>query len=325
MRPLRLCGKNSYNSHLPWLAIRPAGRYYREKTNLMDAPQFFTTDDGITLHYRLWRGGEHRPLIVLLHGMASNLTRWSEFVEHTALKDRFDILRLDLRGHGRSFTRRPIGMERWVRDLASILEAQGYERALLVGHSLGANVALWFAAREPQRAAGLVLIDPVLTEALRGGTRWLHRLAPLLRLVVWSLRLLNWLGFRRRHIPLRDLRQLDEQVREQLLGAGKDKDFVKRYTSPRADLRYFPTAHYVRELIEITRPVPTLEQLRAPVLALISRAVTFTDTAETRAALARCPQLQVEELSAYHWPLTEKPVEVRQAIEAWCAKLARQN
>jgi pimeloyl-ACP methyl ester carboxylesterase len=288
----------------------------------MDAPQFFTTDDGVTLHYRLWRGGERRPLIVLLHGMASNLTRWSEFVEHTSLKERFDILRLDLRGHGRSFTRRPIGMERWVHDLVSILEAQGYERAIVVGHSLGANVALWFAAHAPQRTDALVLIDPVLTEALQGGARWIHRLAPLLRLLVWSLRLLNWLGFRRRHIPLRDLRQLDEQVREQLLGAGKEADFVKRYTSPRADLRYFPTVHYVQELVEITRPVPALAQLHAPALALISQAVTFTDTGRTRAALARCPRLQAEMLSAYHWPLTEKPVEVRRSIETWCAQRA---
>jgi len=288
----------------------------------MDTPQFFTTADGVTLHYRLWRGGARRPLIVLLHGMASNMTRWTEFVEHTTLKDDFDILRLDLRGHGRSFTRRPIDMEHWVRDLAAILDAQGYERALIVGHSLGANVALWFAAAQPQRVTTLVLIDPVLTEALQGGARWIHRLALLLRVAVWVLRLLNWLGFRRRHIPLRDLHQLDKQVREQLLGAGKDKDFVKRYTSPRVDLRYFPTAHYLRELVEITRPVPTLEGIQAPVLALISQAVTFTDTGKTRAALARCPQLQVEMLSAYHWPLTEKPVEVRRTIETWCRKFA---
>jgi pimeloyl-ACP methyl ester carboxylesterase len=287
----------------------------------MDSQRSLTTDDGVSLHFRLWRGTQRRPLLVLLHGMASNMTRWSEFVEHTTLKEHFDILRLDLRGHGQSFTRKPIGMEIWARDLATLLDAQGYERAIFVGHSLGANVALWFAARYPQRVAGLVLIDPVLTEALQGGARWLHRLSPLLRLAVAVLRLANRLGLRRRHIPLRDLRQLDEQVREHLLDAGKAADFVKRYTSPRADLRYFPTAHYVKELVEITRPVPGLQELRVPMLALISQAVTFTDTEKTQAALARCPQLQIEMLTAYHWPLTEKPLEVRQAIESWCKKV----
>lgn len=293
----------------------------------MEAPHLLKTDDGVTLHYRLWRPTEHgrerRPLLVLLHGMASNLTRWSEFVEHTTLKDQFDILRVDLRGHGESFTRQPIGMEIWSRDLAALLDAQGYERAIIVGHSLGANVALWFATLYPARVTALTLIDPVFTEALRGSPLWIHRCAPLLHALIAITRLLNRLGLRRKQIPNRDLRKLDEDARASLLGAGREQDFVKHYTSPLADIQYFSTAHYLKEFLEITRPIPRLQEIQAPVLALISRAVTFTDIETTRAVLTRCPHSQIATLTAYHWPLTERPVEVRRAIEDWCGNFGK--
>jgi esterase len=277
----------------------------------------FTTLDGVVLHYKLLRGQGTRPVLVLLHGMASNLTRWSEFVEHTNLKDRYDILRLDLRGHGESFSRTRIGMEVWTRDLVELLAHLGYERAVLVGHSLGANVALRFAIAHPGRIAGICLIDLVLTEALRGQALWLRRFSWLIRSVVAVLRFANGLGMRRARIPTRDLRKLDEQVRKQFLEAGKGSDFVKRYTSPLADVKHFPSAHYLQEVVEITRPISGLERLKMPVLALISQAVTFTDTEKTKAALARCPHVQIDSLTAYHWPLTEKPIEVRTAIEKW--------
>src|SRR5205085_9608399 len=117
----------------------------------------------------------------------------------------------------------------------------------------------------------------------------------------------NALGLRRRRIPQRDLRALDEDVREHLIGAGKTEAFVKRYTSPLADLKFFSTANYLQEFQELTRPIPPAPGLHAPMLALISKAVTFSDTATTCAALARYPATHVVMLSAYHWPLTEKP------------------
>ncbi len=288
----------------------------------METARTLTRPDGLTLHYRLWRGAGPRPLLVLLHGVASNLTRWSEFVEYTALKQDFNLLRPDLRGHGASFTRGKIGMEIWCDDLEAILLAEGYERAIFIGHSLGANVALHLAARRPARVTGLVLIDPVLTQAVRGIALWIRRLAPLLRVVAASLRWLNRLGLHRRQMPTRDLRQLDEHVRINLLGAGRQEDFVRRYTSPLADLKYFGSANYLQEMVELMRPIPPAPDLRVPILVLISQALTFTDTAATKAAIARYANAQVQSLSAHHWPLTEKPVEVRQVIETWCAQFA---
>jgi pimeloyl-ACP methyl ester carboxylesterase len=187
----------------------------------MEQAKIHLMPDGAALHYRIRRSGpQARGLIVLLHGMASNLTRWSEFLERTSLKSEWDFLRPDLRGHGESFVRGKIGLEIWSEDLITLLDAEGCERAVLVGHSLGAHLALYFAARFPARVQGVVMIDPVFFAALHGRLRVLATLRPLLYVAVALIRLLNALGLRRRTIPLRDLRALDEQVRAELLEAG---------------------------------------------------------------------------------------------------------
>jgi pimeloyl-ACP methyl ester carboxylesterase len=275
--------------------------------------------DGAKLGYRLLREpAARRRLIVLLHGVASNMTRWSEFVEHTALKISWDILRLDLRGHGVSFTRGKLGMDLWCRDLRDILDAEGYERATIVGHSLGAQVAVRFAARHPARVRGLALIDPVFHRALRGNLRNMSRLRPVVAGLAGLIRLLNALGLHRRHIPDRDLRRLDEKTRETLLQAGKKNEMIELYSSPWEDLKFFPVASFLQELLEITRPLPPLARIDIPILALLSSGITFTSPEVTHRMLAECPRMQTVTIDAHHWPLTESPEQVRNAIEQWC-------
>jgi len=301
---------------------RNEGLRENPETVAMEAARALTMADGVTVAYRVHQANGARGVLVLLHGLASNHTRWSEFVSHTALKRSWDILRPDLRGHGESSTRTRIGMELWCADLEAILQAEGYRRAVLVGHSLGANLAVHFGARHPDRVAALALIDPVLTDAVQGRARWLCRLRPALRFVIAVVRALNVLGLHRRgRFPTRDLASLDEEVRTQLLAAGKQAEFIRRYSSTVEDLRYFPTANYLQEVIELFSPLPPLASIRRSILALISKGVTFTNLETTKRILEQHSQAEVELIDAYHWPLTEKPVEVREAIERWCARV----
>ena len=287
----------------------------------MELNRILSATDGVALGYRLFRGtAASRRLIVLLHGVASNMSRWSEFVEHTSLKETWDLLRPDLRGHGESFPRGRLGLEIWCRDLRDILDAEGYDQALLVGHSLGAQVAVQFAARYPARVRGLVLIDPIFHQALRSGMRVLGRSRPAVSLLAALIRLLNRLGLRRRHIPVRDLRKLDEKTRQDLLAAGKQKEMIELYSSPWEDLKFFPTASFLQELIEITRPLPALTEVKVPILALLSSGITYTDPDITQKMLAGYARVQTVTVDAYHWPLTEKPQQVREAIEKWCER-----
>jgi len=285
----------------------------------MEMIRTLSTADGAMLGYRLFRGtAAPRRLIVLLHGVASNMSRWSEFVEHTSLKETWDLLRPDLRGHGESFPRDRLSLEIWCRDLRDVLDAEGYDQALIIGHSLGAQVAVQFAARYPARVRGLALIDPIFHQALRGGMRVLSRLRPAVSLLAALIRLLNRLGLRRRHIPVRDLRKLDEKTRQDLLAAGKQKEMIELYSSPWEDLKFFPIASFLQELIEITRPLPALAEIKAPILALLSSGITYTDPGITQKTLAGFSRVQTVTVDAYHWPLTEKPQQVREAIEKWC-------
>ncbi|MDO9094967.1 MAG: alpha/beta hydrolase [Rubrivivax sp.] len=256
--------------------------------------------------------------LVLLHGLASNQSRWAEFVEHSALRSRHTLIRPDLRGHGGSAGPGAIGLEVWADDIAAVLDAQGHQRAVLVGHSLGAQVALHFAQRHPQRAAGLVLIDPVFRQALHGRWKLLAACAPLLQAAARGVRGLNALGLRRRHVEPLDLQQLDILARQALASTEAEAAFVRHYSSVRADLRHTRSSTYLQDLAEMFRPPPDPATLRLPVLALLSSGATFADAAVMRAMLARLPDATLATINCQHWPLTEKPADVRSAIEQWC-------
>jgi pimeloyl-ACP methyl ester carboxylesterase len=145
-------------------------------------------------------------------------------------------------------------------------------------------------------------------------------LRPAVSLLAVLLRLLNRLGLRRRHIPVRDLRKLDEKTRQDLLAAGKQKEMIELYSSPWEDLKFFPTASFLQEVIEISRPLPTLAKIKVPILALLSSGITYTDPGITQKMLAGNAQVRTVTVDAYHWPLTEKPQQVRETIEKWCER-----
>src|SRR3712207_3744640 len=110
---------------------------------------------GLKLAYRDW-GGRGEP-IVLVHGLASSYRIW-DFVA-PILAQRFRVVALDQRGHGRSD--KPDGsfdFGTYVRDLRSFVELMGLGRSVLVGHSWGGNVVLQAAVDLPGLVDGLVLV-----------------------------------------------------------------------------------------------------------------------------------------------------------------------
>ena len=284
-----------------------------ERARTLDRP------DGARVGYGIVRGEATRPLLALAHGMGSNMTRWSEFFRATALRSSWDLLRFDMRGHGRSIWRGRVGMEIWCDDLAAILDTEGYERAVIGGNCLGANFALHFAHRYPARTLGLALIEPMPPEAHTGLLRKLRWLAPLLRLAAGSIRVLNALGVRRRRLPVLDLEALDTASRE---AVRQDPQAISRlYASPLFDLRYMPSAAYLQDLVELWRPVE-LRTIAVPVLALPSSGRHFTDPALAEHELRALPRLTLEFIPALHWIPTEQPERMREAIERWCKGIA---
>ncbi len=112
---------------------------------------------GLRLHYRDWGGQSGTPM-VLLHGLASQ-SHIYDLVAPLLAKE-FRLVSLDQRGHGES-SRPDTGydMNNVAQDLQAFLDALGFERAIVVGHSWGGNVALQFGVQCADRAAALALVD----------------------------------------------------------------------------------------------------------------------------------------------------------------------
>lgn len=275
--------------------------------------------DGAELVYWLWRsGGEPAPLLMLLHGAASNHTRWSEFLEATALRESMDIMRPDLRGNGASMTRGRLDLATWSQDLRELLDAEGSAAAVLAGHSLGAQIAIDFAHRHPDRAQALALIDPVFRPALTGARKVMSRLLPLFALLTWVIRSLNALGLRRRRIDAeRDLRRLDQSTRAALRSGESHREIARRYSALGPILRHMPVSNYLQQLQATVAALPPLEEIEIPVLVLLSSGITFADPSVNRAQIERFPRASTVTIDANHWPLTERPDAVREAIDSW--------
>lgn len=289
----------------------------------MESQHQLITPEGARIVYRRWHAPVSVPTLpplVLIHGAASNLTRWSEFVELTRLREKRDILRLDLRGHAQSLYRGRIGLEIWSDDIAAILRQEGFDRAIIAGHCLGANTAIIFGTRHPQMTASLILLEPILHTALTGALRRLRPFTALLKIAIAGIRMLNRLGLHRRHIAPLDLRELDREFRTRLQGPGGEEALKNRYASPLHDLKIMPSANFLQDIIEVMRPLPLME-IHAPFLALLSTGSTFADPILTHAVLERLAHGTIQTLESKHWIPTEQPQAMRKAIEDWCERI----
>ncbi|MGT2460999.1 alpha/beta fold hydrolase [Sinomonas atrocyanea] len=104
--------------------------------------------DGTEISYDASGDG---PAVVLLHGSALSKAIWRGLGYVKALEG-FTVVRIDLRGHGRSGkpdASPAYRMELHTADVLAVLDAEGIGRAHLVGYSLGARVAFSSPPRRP--------------------------------------------------------------------------------------------------------------------------------------------------------------------------------
>jgi pimeloyl-ACP methyl ester carboxylesterase len=117
------------------------------------------TDD-VTLHLEI-DGGDDAPPVLVLHGITQSTATWGWLVPHLA--DRYRVVRLDFRGHGRSG--RTPGAYRfpdYIADATAVCEQVLGEPAVLIGHSLGGGTAAGLAQTRPELVRGVVLEDPAI-------------------------------------------------------------------------------------------------------------------------------------------------------------------
>lgn len=113
--------------------------------------------DGLNMAY--WRTGGDKPPLLLIHGVQVSGINWLRVA--LALADDYDVIMPDMRGHGDT---QGLGdrlqADTLVNDVAAFLDALEIEKPIVMGHSMGADIAGRLAAMWPVEK--LVLVDPAL-------------------------------------------------------------------------------------------------------------------------------------------------------------------
>lgn len=113
---------------------------------------------GAAIHYLSWNEHErHKPGLVLAHGFRAHARWWSFiapfFVEH------FRVVAFDFSGMGDSGNRDQYTEENYTRDLLAVIDAAGFDRPVVVGHSFGGGRVLQACAEHPERIGRAIIID----------------------------------------------------------------------------------------------------------------------------------------------------------------------
>ena len=127
------------------------------------------------LHYKLEGNGP--KTLVCLHGLGGSLEDFE--LLSLELQKNFQILRVDLRGFGKSEKplAPPYNSELWARDVKQLLDSLNLEKSVLIGHSMGARVAAYFAHLFPENNLGLITLNLTLWGANPAAQERLARFA----------------------------------------------------------------------------------------------------------------------------------------------------
>lgn len=106
------------------------------------------------------RAGQRDETVLLIHGVGMNHSVWAPQVD--ALTERFQVLALDMLGHGESaLPGAQPSLAEYAAQVETLLDALHIDRVHVVGHSMGALVALEFALSHPARTLSVAALNAV--------------------------------------------------------------------------------------------------------------------------------------------------------------------
>lgn len=142
----------------------------------------FVTVHGLEIHYLDYDGPQ--PAIVLLHGLSANANEFGGLLDE-GLADSHRVIAPDLRGRGR--TGKPetgYSMADHAADVIALIDELGLDTVVMGGHSFGALLAIYLAAKYPERITRVIVIDaaivfhPDTEELLKPSLARLARILP---------------------------------------------------------------------------------------------------------------------------------------------------
>lgn len=251
------------------------------------------------------------PAVILLHGYPDNLQVWSELAPRLA--ERYGVIAFDWPGMGYS--------DAWTggatpfdfsRRLRTLMDAWGIERATIIGHDMGGQPALAFAAELPSRISRLVVMNSLVIWDEK--TSW--EIA-LLRKFGWNRILLEQLPHA---IFIRAIRTF--LPRGYKLNAELRRDLWKSFQQP--EVRKF----VVRMCAGYQGTLPRLKQLyasiRTPALFLWAECDKHFPVAHARKLAELVPGARLEEIPrAGHWMALNLSEEVNAHILRFLGAVSR--
>ena len=130
------------------------------KLNYTNSDSSFININGINVHYRDEGNSNDSIPIVLIHGTGSSLHAYDIWSDNLKKSNR--IIRMDLPAFGLTgpFLSRDYSISNYTTFLKEFLDSINIRQCILVGNSLGGEIAWRFALEEPLMAKKLILIDP---------------------------------------------------------------------------------------------------------------------------------------------------------------------
>lgn len=114
-----------------------------------------TASDGVTIAYDVW-GRRDGPPVLLIQGLGADARGWA--LQRMAFGRRYRCYAVDNRGVGQSGKPPgPYSLEQMANDAVAVLDAEGVDRANVVGASMGGVIAQILAVLHPERVRSLVL------------------------------------------------------------------------------------------------------------------------------------------------------------------------
>src|SRR5208283_289960 len=112
--------------------------------------------DGVKIQVAIWEG--KRKPVICIHGLTANCRNWDTIAQNLSMNHL--VIAMDLRGRGRS--EQPTSgyaIDHHCRDIESVLSSLGVKSCVLMGHSLGALIALAYGAKHPEQIDRIILVD----------------------------------------------------------------------------------------------------------------------------------------------------------------------
>jgi 3-oxoadipate enol-lactonase len=225
--------------------------------------------EGCEIHYEVKGRGE---VVLLLHGLGSCLLDWE--LQVPALAERYTVVAVDLRGHGRSDKPPgPYSIATFAADVAQVLRALELGPAHVVGISMGGMVGFQLTVDAPSLVRSLVVVNSgpaVVARSLR------ERLMILQRRV--ALRVLGLRGLGRKIAEKNFPRPDQESLRRALAERIAENDEAAYRASTRAIFGWSVAEH--------------IGSIRCPVL-VVTGDQDYTPVAAKEAYAARIPRARV--------------------------------